>query len=87
MRNKIILGDCLLGLKQMNDNSVDVVFTSPPYADNGTQSFDDIKSKGLGNNPYGTHRKYLNVESKFGKDWLDWQIEIINHCLRVCKNI
>ena len=85
MRNKIILGDCLSGLKQMNDDSVDVVFTSPPYADNGTESFDDIKSKGLGNNPYGTHRKYLNVESKFGKDWLDWQIEIINQCLRVCK--
>lgn len=30
---KIILGDCLEKLKEVSDNSVDVIFTSPPYAD------------------------------------------------------
>ena len=31
--NKIHIGDCLELLKQLDDNSVDLVITSPPYAD------------------------------------------------------
>ena len=83
-RNKIILGDCLTNLKSIADDTFDVAFTSPPYADTGTQSFDDIKALGKGNNPYGTHRKYINVESHIN-DWLEWQIEIIDELLRTCK--
>ena len=83
-RNKIILGDCLINLKTIADDTFDVAFTSPPYADTGTQSFDDIKALGKGNNPYGTHRKYINVESHIN-DWLEWQIEIIDELLRTCK--
>jgi len=30
-RNTVIQGDCLDIIKEMNDNSVDIVFTSPPY--------------------------------------------------------
>jgi modification methylase len=29
--NKIIQGDCLEELKKLPDNSVDLVFTDPPY--------------------------------------------------------
>jgi len=29
--NKIICGDCLTVMKEMPDNSVDLVVTSPPY--------------------------------------------------------
>lgn len=82
--NKIILGDCLENLKLIEDNSFDITFTSPPYGDIGTESFEDIKSKGKGNNPYGIHRKYLNVEQHID-DWYEWQVKIIDECLRVCK--
>jgi len=30
---KLILGDCREVLKEIPDNSVDLIFTSPPYAD------------------------------------------------------
>ena len=83
-RNEIILGDCLENLKKIEDNTFDVAFTSPPYGDIGTESFDDIKAKGKGNNPYGTHRKYINVEQHID-DWYEWQVQIIDELLRVCK--
>lgn len=83
-KNSIILGDCLSGLKEIEDNTFDFAFTSPPYGDIGTESFEDIKIKGKGNNPYGTHRKYLNVEQHID-DWYEWQVEIINELLRTCK--
>ena len=83
-KNSIILGDCLSGLKEIEDNTFDVAFTSPPYGDIGTESFEEIKAKGKGNNPYGTHRKYLNVEQHID-DWYEWQVEIIDELLRTCK--
>ena len=33
-QNKIICGDCLDVLKAYPDNSIDLIVTSPPYADN-----------------------------------------------------
>ena len=30
---KIILGNCCEKLKEIGDNSIDLIFTSPPYAD------------------------------------------------------
>lgn len=32
-KTKIFLGDCKDILKQLPDNSIDLIFTSPPYAD------------------------------------------------------
>ncbi len=32
-KTEIILGDCLKELKKVESNSVDLIFTSPPYAD------------------------------------------------------
>jgi hypothetical protein len=43
--NSIIVGDCLNAMKQMDDNSVDLVFTSPPYEDARTYGI-DFKLKG-----------------------------------------
>jgi len=40
--NKIICGDCEEVLKTFPDNSVDLIFTSPPYADNRKKSFEGI---------------------------------------------
>lgn len=33
MKNKLILGDCAEELKNLKDNSIDLIVTSPPYAD------------------------------------------------------
>lgn len=41
--NKILLGDCGVVLKDIPDNSVDLIFTSPPYADQRKNTYGGIK--------------------------------------------
>lgn len=41
---QLILGDCREVLKTLSDNSVDLIFTSPPYADSRTSTYGGIKS-------------------------------------------
>lgn len=74
----VLLGDCLEGMKKMDDNIIDVSFTSPPYNDTGSKNEDvaHIKSS-------NTHKKYINVETR--KDWFEWQCEVIDEMLRVTK--
>lgn len=33
-QNKVILGDCITVMKQMSNNSIDLIITDPPYGDN-----------------------------------------------------
>lgn len=40
---KLILGDCREVLKTLKDNSIDLIFTSPPYADSRTNTYGGIK--------------------------------------------
>jgi len=40
--NKILLGDCQFILQEMPDNSVDLIFTSPPYADQRKNTYGGI---------------------------------------------
>ena len=42
MKTNIILGDCREVLKTIADNSVDLVFTSPPYADQRKNTYGGI---------------------------------------------
>ena len=71
---KMILGDCLDVMKTMDSESVDVVFTSPPYNDAGKENE---------NGKHTTHMKYENVE--FRKDWFEWQRDCIDEMLRVSR--
>ena len=41
--NKIISGDCEEILKALPDNSIDLIFTSPPYADQRSSTYGGIK--------------------------------------------
>ena len=41
--NKIFLGDCEEVLKEFPDNSIDLIFTSPPYADQRAKTYGGIK--------------------------------------------
>ncbi len=42
-KNKVICGDCEAILKSIPDNSIDLIFTSPPYADQRTSTYGGIK--------------------------------------------
>ena len=33
IKANLVLGDCREKLKELSDNSIDLIFTSPPYAD------------------------------------------------------
>lgn len=74
--NKIYNMDCLEGMKMMEDNSVDITFTSPPYNDTGTKNekVSELKSN-------NTHKKYEHVE--YRKDYFEWICECIDEMRRV----
>ena len=40
---KLYLGDCREELKKVEENSVDLIFTSPPYADSRNKTYGGIK--------------------------------------------
>jgi DNA modification methylase len=41
--SQLILGDCREELKKISDNSMDLIFTSPPYADSRSATYGGIK--------------------------------------------
>ncbi len=43
METQLILGDCREELTHIADNSIDLIFTSPPYADSRTNTYGGIK--------------------------------------------
>lgn len=43
IRAKILMGDCKDGLKTLEDDSVDLIVTSPPYADSRSGTYGGIK--------------------------------------------
>ena len=72
----LIHGDCLEEMRKMDSQSIDVVFTSPPYNDSGTTE----KAKEM-----KWHFKYEVCEKR--DDWLEWQIECIDEMLRVARRV
>lgn len=73
--NTIINIDCLEGLKPLDDESVDLIITSPPY--------NLGKSHHTGNNRFKAYTDYNDdmPEELYQK----WQTEILNECYRVLK--
>lgn len=69
--NQVVLGDCLELFEKLDDKSIDVSFTSPPYFSVG------------GGNSHNNKNKYLEPEKY--KDWLGFQINVIDELLRVTK--
>lgn len=72
--NEIYKIDVLEGLKQLEDNSIDCIITSPPYNKNGLNSYKHRKIN------YDIYDDNINEE-----DYIKWQIEILNECKRVLK--
>ena len=72
--NKIYNIDVLEGLRQLEDNSIDCIVTSPPYNKYGLNRFGHRKIK------YDVYDDNMDEV-----DYQKWQIEILNECLRVIK--
>ena len=73
--NKIYNMDCLEGLKQLDDESLDLIITSPPY--------NLGKSHHTGSNHF---KAYTEYDDNMPEDlYQKWQVEILNECYRVLK--
>jgi site-specific DNA-methyltransferase (adenine-specific) len=86
--NKIICGDCLEVMKDIPDNSIDLVITSPPYNLNIRKTFGNTQSwKGkwnkskLQSSGYDQHEDYMPE-----KKYISWQKSVLAECFRVIKN-
>lgn len=82
--NKIYCMDVLYGLKQLNDESIDLIITSPPYNKFGLTK---AKSSILGCNWHKTIDYNDDPMNDFmdEQDYEKWQIDVLNECFRVLK--
>lgn len=69
------LGDCLEIIKEIPDNSIDLIITSPPY--NLSH-----KKRNCGGCliKYNSYSDDLNYD-----DYIKWQVDVLNECYRVLK--
>ena len=74
--NKIYNMDCLEGMKQLPDESIDLIITSPPY--------NLGKQHHTGNNRFKGYNEYHDDMPE--ELYQHWQIEVLNECHRVLKN-
>lgn len=86
--NKIINDDCMTVLKQIPDQSIDLVVTSPPYNLHIRKTFNNTENwKGKWNKSklqsegYDSHNDYM-PEDKY----CEWQHNVLLECFRVIKD-
>ena len=83
--NKIYQMDCLEGLRQLDDNSIDLIITSPPYNKAG---FNGVHKRSAKNDIWNKTIDYdgnVDVDNMPEDEYEKWQIEILNECFRVLK--
>lgn len=86
--NKIICGDCIEVMKEIPDQSIDLVVTSPPYNLNIRKTFGNTANwKGKWNSSklqsagYDQHDDYM-PEDKY----IAWQKSVLAECFRTLKD-
>ena len=74
--------DCMEGIKQLEDNSVDLIITSPPY-----NNYHNRRTQKKREDYWKrTNIDYDNYNDKMSdEEYMDWQIKVINEMLRVLK--
>ena len=66
--------DCLEGMKQLDDNSIDLVITSPPY---NTGSRDDCM----------INSKYINFDdNKTEEEYIFWTVELFKYLEKIVSD-
>ncbi|OQA20822.1 MAG: Modification methylase PvuII [Actinobacteria bacterium ADurb.Bin346] len=68
--NSIICGDCLEVLSTLPENSVDLIVTSPPYADSRKNVYGGVAPKSYPEWFYPRSKEFLNDFCTRGK--IDW---------------
>lgn len=81
--NKIIQGDCLEKLKELADNSIDCVVTSPPY---NKGYWNQVKNRRKQDAWNKAEIKYSNYGDNLKpQDYEKWQRDVLNELVRVIK--
>lgn len=78
--NKIYNVDCNIGIKSLEDNSIDLVVIDPPYI---------IDVRGGKNDTNGLSKKIRKIERELiGKNFVDgYDLQLLDELVRVMKNI
>ena len=76
--DKIIHGDCEQILKEFPDNSIDLIFTSPPYADQRKKTYGGIKPSQYVNWFLPKAEQFLRVLKPTGTFILDIKERVVN---------
>lgn len=83
--NKIYNVDVLEGLKQLEDKSIDIIITSPPYNKAGFNGKAKRTEHCIWNKTID-YSNDVNVDCMDESDYEQWQIQILNECFRVLKD-
>ena len=83
--NQILCGDCLTVMREMPDESVDLVVTSPPY---------NLRNTTGGGLKPGASRKWKRLDHGYShhddcmshSEYVEWQRECLREMLRLLKN-
>lgn len=82
--NKVHQLDCLQGLKMLEDNSIDLIITSPPYNKAGFNGKHKKKLNDIWNKTID-YDGNIDIDNMKEEDYEQWQIDILNECFRVLK--
>ena len=85
MENKIYNEDCFETMKRMEDNSIDLIVTSPPYNGVVNNHMYIVVGEEFGdpNKPYKRYDEYQ--DSKTTSGYLEWSVNLFNEFDRVVK--
>lgn len=83
--NKIYQIDVLEGLKLLDDESIDLIITSPPYNKAGFNGKHKRNEKNDFWNKTIDYGGNVDIDNMPEDDYQKWQIEILNECYRVLK--
>jgi len=72
LTHKIICGDCIEVMKEMESDSVDLIITSPPY--------------NLGRHHRGNFYFEPYKDNMPERIYQEWQIKVLDECFRILKN-
>jgi site-specific DNA-methyltransferase (adenine-specific) len=79
---KIYNQDCMEGMKELSDNSVDLILTSPPYNMGDGVSLGSQPNSTVGQKFYGNYE-----DNKTDEEYIDWCLKVIKECLRISRYV
>jgi site-specific DNA-methyltransferase (adenine-specific)/modification methylase len=83
MLNSIIFGDCIVELKKLQNNSVDLLLTDPPY--NASSTVINLPNNTTGGAFYKINEEWDKFDNS--ADYLNWTRQWLKETDRVLKNM